>query len=994
MNLTEEQHKAITLEKNVSVIASAGTGKTTVLTQRFINTYKKRHTPLYNILAFTFTEKASREMKERILKDDSISLDMSPALNISTIHSFCHNVLINFGSILGLSQDFTLFDEQSYSLWKELKLNDWIESKIKKNDKTFIKFTKFYGMRNLKSITRQLLNKNLVTLPKEELICLNQDTELEKDHIEKFLNKQLSFQSSLLKERIEGNILSYDDLETLTIKLFNENPSILSRLQDRYKHILVDEYQDVSPAQFKIIKDLFNPEKNEIFIVGDPKQSIYGFRNADVHLFEEMKQSIENHGGETIYLTETFRTPASLLNYFNEVFSKIFTDGLYQRATTSKTEAQATLYKAPLPESRLSASELHANHAHQISSMINNLIENGVNKQEIAIILYARGPIKIYEKALQDNNIAYITETKKSLLELPLLNTVWHILCYISGDKSKITQTGILKNPFIQLSENLIDQIRINDNVFSDHTLDLFLSQRDKNNFCKLITGLDKWQSLSQSLNASEVCEIIAHDLAPKITIEESWYLSKFLETLKTFNNLNQSDLSQLKNSLLLIDTLQTPIESAKKHPNGVQLLTIHGAKGLEFEHVFLVPGKHRPNDGPIFLFKEKQGFHFKTHDCEVETTLKYKLDDTNSMLEIKENLKEESLNELKRLVYVALTRTKKSLYLFPDIPSQKLKKSLASDINNLTEIKNYNQWLYWLSENVQFEKPPALNSGEKQPVSTELVFQDILVEPLRIHKPILTVTEMETFSHCQKRFQLKYAMNVKAVKKTGDYLFNQPPKTKLSSRERGNLFHEILQYYKGDNLNEVIEQALFDQHITSQDDIRKECEDFIRKLENNPKIQPVLFSVHESFEEIEFSLELKEFILSGQIDKVIRYENENGTYSLMVVDYKTHSSRSEEEYRMLAQSFQFQMSCYALALRQKFKVSSVESMILFTNGPTHHKRLFSSEDLDNFKNSLNILGEDLLSRIRENQFNFTDDSNYCKKCGYFKEELCGITQT
>jgi len=1012
MNLTIEQKAAITTPKSLSVIASAGTGKTTVLTQRFLHCHLERETPLYNILAFTFTEKASREMKERVLgtrnkepgtEPRGISYEQAPQLNISTIHSFCHRLLKQYGGQLGLKSDFEIYDPESLALWQESKMNSFVKYNIDEGEESFTRFLKYYGFQNLKETVRKLLQMDLSALKQSALNCINKPDEVDVESITAFIKTTQSFQKDLLNEKICNQLISYDDLEILCLQLLTSYPEILKELQQRYKHILVDEYQDVSPRQFELIKKLYDPDQNEIFIVGDPKQSIYGFRSADSRLFFTMTEMIVNHGGEKIYLTETFRTPKALQDYFNKIFPKVLPAKAFHKATTHKELPDAKVFTNTLPEKRENAPVRHTLFAEKITEMITNLIESGTQPEEIAILFYAKSPMDYYQQALAKNKIKVLTEPTLSFFDNPLIVTAWHILNYLAGQQDKITQVGLLRNPIFSFSESFIDHLikSSSDSIFSEQTIDLFATHKDRETWTELYNKIQRWKTLSQSLFAAELFETIVNEMKPDQDLQEIQLVQKFSSMLRSWQKQDLYSLLNVKSLLKSSESMEMSQKSTDGHAEGVRLLTVHGAKGLEFEHVFVVPGTKKPNDRSLFMFQQEQGFLFKTHDCEFEKTLKYQLEETEAYTEQKEVQKKSDLEELARLIYVALTRAKKCLYLFPERPSLNTLKALEKNTTDTSIIKNFNEWIYWLTifpgkeYTTSLWQPNLFQAQSPKDKQTHRHTDTQLANPLPLTpNHTLTVTELETFHHCQKRFELKYLNNIRPLRHSGPTT-NHKAKTHLSPKERGTLFHEILQFYeyqRDDNLDTVIDQALFNQHLIDKDDIiRSECHLFINKLKQDLLFQKILFENLNSYEEVEFSCELRNFTLAGQIDKVVQIKDENGREKWMIIDYKTHHSFSEEERDRLAQEFSFQMASYALAITKRFRLSDIDTLILFTSGPSYRILHHSKEMLEDFETQINDLYDQFTEKLVQPEFLLTKDKNICRNCGYYRDDYCGI---
>lgn len=998
MNLTEEQQKAVETPKSLSVIASAGTGKTTVLTQRFLNCHFARHVPLYNILAFTFTEKASREMKERITRHPDIEVSLLPQLNVSTIHSFCHRVLKQHGSIFQLKPDFELFDEDGFQLWLKDRVNEFLRDNLDKKDRTFVRFLKYYGSAHLKRTVSSLIKQDLQFLEQEELQSLSSAYEDQKI-LSDFLQQIQKFQKKLLHQRIENQLITFDDLEWLTCELFQTQPQILTKYQKRFRHIMVDEYQDVSPRQFHLIKSLFNPEFNQVFIVGDPKQSIYAFRKADYRLFFKMTELIENHGGETIYLTQTFRTPEKLQSYFNHVFSKAFPENLFQNGITTKNDPQSQILCTTVPESKEKSEIRHQEYAKIIGEQIQSLIENGTSSSEIAILFFSRSAMDFYQKHLTQLELPVQAGQQLQIFDDPLILTAWHSLNYLGGRQDKITQVGILRHSPLGFSEGFIDHIIRSESpsLFTEQTMDLFSTQKDRESWSHLGQLMSRWKHLSHTLFANELFQTILNDLNPHYNPLKA---KAMMQVIRSWQQQGLFYLHQVANLLFDLEAMNLsylPLSSEK----GVQLLTIHGSKGLEFEHVFLVPGSRSPVDLDIYLHQAGKGFHFKAHDCEKESSLKYQLELTEEYKQAKQNEADLDKAELLRLLYVALTRSKKSLYFYLEKPSQVLSKALNKNPNDVSVIKSYNEWLYWLTQIQGQSHLDDISKFTAYETPKESLPPELPQEhhpSVRAVKSVLTVTELETLFHCAKRFELKFLKGIRPIRKT---LFfkdapqqSQHPKNRLTPLERGNLYHEILQFYEPErdqNLDTVIEQALFNQHIPdSSGAVKTECHMFMQKLKQHSQISPLLFENKISYEEVEFQLDLETFQISGQIDKLVCSENVQSP-KWMIIDYKTHHTHTPDQRDQLTQEFSFQMGCYALAMTERLGIDSIDVMILFTSGPDYRLLSFDQEKLRDFKAQLNHLFELYQQQLQDSAFPTTLHPERCHLCPYQRDDYCGV---
>ncbi|OVE82623.1 hypothetical protein BVY03_00490 [bacterium K02(2017)] len=1008
MNLTNEQQQAVTSPSSVAVIASAGTGKTTVLTQRYLNCYLNNNVSLYNILAFTFTEKATREMKARIIQSDHLNLEQVPLLNISTIHSFCLRLLRRHGYLVGLKSDFQIIDDTGFKLYQQRILNDFIAQEIIEKNTGFIKFIKFYGVSNLTKTITDLFKEDLINLKPQDIKILNLESDLDHQTLESLIKSTKDFCIQLQNNRISKQQITYDDLEYLCLKILKQSPTIIQELQQRYKHILVDEFQDVSPRQYKLIKTLYNPEHNKLFIVGDPKQSIYRFRQANHTLFYKMSDLIKNHQGECIYLTQTFRTPQKLLKFFNHVFPKLITHQTYQNGSSPKVDANSYIYAQPIPLELNKETNKHIYHAQKTANLTNSLIQNNCDPKEIAVLFFSRTQMAHYEQAFTELNIPYCSDNKTTFMDDPLILTVWHILKYLSGIKDKISQVGIIRNNIFNLSEGFIDHLNKSkgENIFSEQTLDLFAPHEDKEIWIHLCNKLNKWGQNADCLSAAELFETICLEIVNNPPTKQKVLINHVSNIIQSWQQQGVFYLFQAKVLIQKLGDLNPSQNNLiKDEQKGVQFLTIHGSKGLEFNHVFLAPGSRSANDSSLFYFEPNKGFVFKTHDCDQEKTLKYQLEEPESFLGIKAKEKEMDLEELTRLIYVALTRAKQCLYFIVDKPSQVFIKSTKKNPAETKIIKNYNEWMYWLTQidGKEFitEQMPELSKSNNKAILDSCppkttIQQSTSKPPSKTLTSILTVTEIENFYHCHQRYNLRYLKRIAPIKQHNQTSDNDINIQKnLSAIDRGNFYHEILQYYdynRNNQLDVVIDQALFNQHIIDDKNlIRPEAHELIDKIKHDSFCEKLLFDNLESFEEIEFSLKLNDFILTGQIDKLVKTKDDQGIPKWVIIDFKTHYIKDQSQREQLIKKFSFQMSCYALAISKKYNLHEIETVILFTSGPSYHIIEHTHKQLNDFEELLNKNYQQYKTSLAANIFNLTNDEENCKTCGYFKENYCGI---
>src|SRR3712207_994556 len=289
--LNKEQYKAATaIEGPVLVLAGAGSGKTRILTYRIAHMIEDLGIPQYNILAITFTNKAAGEMKDRIKKLVSNSID---SMWVSTFHSCCVRILRREIDKLGYSKNFAIYDSSDQKnlvkqCMKELNIND-------------------------KDINeKEIISK--IGKQKDNLITAE---EYKKRNEKDFRKNKIADVYLLYQKKLKNsNALDFDDLIFKTVELFKKNPDILEFYQNKFKYIMVDEYQDTNKTQYQLVKMLASSHRN-IFVVGDDDQCIYQWRGADIKNILDFEGDYPE--AKVIKLEENYRSKANILNAANTV---------------------------------------------------------------------------------------------------------------------------------------------------------------------------------------------------------------------------------------------------------------------------------------------------------------------------------------------------------------------------------------------------------------------------------------------------------------------------------------------------------------------------------------------------------------------------------------------------------------------------------------------------------------------------------------------------
>lgn len=589
-NLNEKQQEAVKeTEGAVLVLAGAGSGKTKVLTTRVAYLINEKGVNPRNILAITFTNKAATEMKERISK----MVENSNKIQISTYHSLGLLFIRENCEKLNYQSNFTILDsEDALTLIKKIMKEKGID------DKTF----------NPRAI------RNAISSAKNELIDAKSYekyalTEFEKKVYEVYLNYE--------KRLKLGNSLDFDDLLMLPIILFKNNPDILSKYQDRFEYILIDEYQDTNYAQYMLSKLLSAKYKN-IFVVGDIDQSIYAFRGANYKNILNFEKDYPNN--KTILLEENYRSTKCILNVANDIIKNNKQRKEKNLWTQNNDGEKITYHKA----------ENEKDEANYVKNEIQKLIDNGVEKSNIAVLYRTNAQSRIIEEELLHHNIPYKVVGSFYFYNRKEIKDLISYLKLIYNPHDDISLLRIINTPKRGIGLKTIENLTlkaISENKSIYEAIDSGKELQFKN-------IIEKIKQKQEELSLTELIDYILNETGLKQELENE----KTIESEIRLENLNEFKTVarnfEDKYGIISLDefldsiSLVSDIEEHKDNKDVITLMTIHSAKGLEFDYVFLMGMEET-------LFPHR-----------------------NSLLD------SEQIEEERRLCYVAVTRAKKKLYL------------------------------------------------------------------------------------------------------------------------------------------------------------------------------------------------------------------------------------------------------------------------------------------------------------------------------------------
>ncbi|MEG2457330.1 MAG: 3'-5' exonuclease [Bacilli bacterium] len=570
------------------VLAGAGSGKTKVLTERIVKLINDGINP-NNILAITFTNKAAKEMKKRITLRIG---DISSSIYIGTFHSFGLKVLRENYASIGYKKNMTILDRDDTSsiikrIVKELNL-----------DKD--EYTPGY-----------ILNK--ISFAKNEGLTPEEYAPYMKNKIDDNVVKIYENYDRMLKE---NNSLDFDDLLTLPVTLFKKDKEALEKYQEHYKYILVDEYQDTNQVQYELCKLLAHKYKN-IFVVGDVDQSIYAWRYANYENILNFEKDYKTT--EVIILEQNYRSTKSILDAANSVIKN----------NTKRKEKSLWSELGDGEKIEYIITDNEKEEAKYISRETKNLMDKGYELDNIGVLYRTNAQSRVIEEEFLKENIpfkivgSYYFYNRKEIKDLiSYLNLIYNTSDTVSLER-------VINVPKRGIGTKTIENLR---NKSNELNLSMFESIEGgkEEDFKKIVLELiEDSKSLSLTQIVDDVLSKtgmkkeleIAADLESEIRLEN---LEEFKSITASFEERGIYTLEEFLENIALVSDMR----EYRENENGVQLMTLHSAKGLEFDAVFLVGMEEG-----IFP-------HYRSQESEDE------------------------LEEERRLCYVGMTRAKKALYL------------------------------------------------------------------------------------------------------------------------------------------------------------------------------------------------------------------------------------------------------------------------------------------------------------------------------------------
>ena len=600
--LNPEQRAAVEQTQGpLLVLAGAGSGKTRVLTCRIAHLIDSG-VPAWKILAITFTNKAAREMVERV---DALSGESGKDAWVSTFHSCCARILRRDIEKLGYKREFAIYDEDD-----RMTVIKGVAKSLELSDKEFPP----------KAIKAAISDaKNRMLTPREWL----------KDAGDNFRNRKLCEAYEKYEIALRGNnALDFDDLLIKTLELLSEHPPVLQYYQDKFDYVLVDEYQDTNIAQYQFVRLMAGGKRN-LCVVGDDDQSIYGWRGADIRNILEFEKDFPDC--KVIKLEQNYRSTANILDAANQVIAH--NAGRKEKALWTQCDPgdKVGLYHAMDERDEAAFAAL----------MSKKLINQGMRPGEIAVLYRTNAQSRVLEEAFVRAGVPNRIYGGQRFYDRKEVKDLIAYMRALVNPDDDVSVRRIINEPKRGIGDSTVEALAL---YAGENELSLMAAALDSegaglsSRAQRLVGGFaDLMVELTEAMYTMSITEFTS------ALIEKTGYV-KALEESKTEENQTRienirelegavSEFAKLNPEGTLTDFLEnvaliTDVDNLNETSGAVTLMTLHSAKGLEFDAVFLVGMEEGVFPLSRALFDET------------------------------------ALEEERRLAYVGITRAKKKLYL------------------------------------------------------------------------------------------------------------------------------------------------------------------------------------------------------------------------------------------------------------------------------------------------------------------------------------------
>ena len=596
--LNDKQREAASqIDGSILILAGAGSGKTRTITYRIAHMIENVGISPYSILAVTFTNKAAKEMRERV---EELVGDVAKACTISTFHSFGMRLLRMYGKEVGYNSNFTIYDTDDQ----------------KRIVKAILKGQNL-SINGVKLTERDLVS--MISKIKEQIKTLDEYSVMNKQIVEVYdkYNRAL----------LESNAMDFSDILLNTYKLL-QKPEILEKVQNKYKYIMIDEYQDTNNLQYKII-DLIARKSSNLCVVGDENQSIYGFRGANILNILNFETNYNN--AKIIKLEENYRSTTTILDAANELIKN----------NKSSKDKKLWTQNGKGDLIKVLACDNARDEVSRIIEIIKENHQNGIAYRDMTILYRTNAQSRLFEEGFLRYNIPHKVFGGISFYSRAEIKDIIAYLSIIVNPQDELNLQRIINVPKRKVGEKGIEKIityarENNLNLLEalSHIKEISgLTVVGKEKILEMYDIIKELKDLSYTETASYIVQTLIDKIKYIDYIKENYSDAEArIENIDEFKN-SILELENVVGELRLNEYLEnvsliSATDDLEEKSDYVKLMTIHNSKGLEVPIVFLVGFENEIFPGSRAMFEEKE------------------------------------MEEERRLCYVALTRAEKKLYL------------------------------------------------------------------------------------------------------------------------------------------------------------------------------------------------------------------------------------------------------------------------------------------------------------------------------------------
>ena len=952
-SLNEQQRDAVThTDGPLLIIAGAGTGKTTVLTKRVAWLIQEQDVPSESILALTFTEKAAEEMEQRV--DQLLPMGYTD-LAIDTFHGFCDKILKEFGLEIGLDTNYTLLTQADQWLFLrnflfELPLRTY--RPLGRPNAFLAELAKHFSRAKDEDISpRQYIEwaESAVNAAEED-----EDREEAKAFLE-LANTYEAYQQLMTRE----GYMDFGDLIMYTLKLIRERPAVRKKLQQRFQYVLVDEFQDTNIAQMELVKLLAAPHNN-ITVVGDDAQAIYKFRGASVSNILQYRETYKD--AKQVVLTQNYRSTQPILDLayasiqFNNPDTLEFKEGIDKKLTSAIGGGESPRHFHEKTVER------------EALAVVNTIIDlknedPSASWEDNAILVRSNSHAEIFATYLAAKGIPFTFRAAKGLYSKP---TIMDLLAYLrvladphdSVSMYRVLSMPVLAFPHTDLTLLSASAQRSSDPLFRkllEHNTVAGVSEEGREIVDIFVEMLQRHAKRSREEEVGTIVlsfledtgllkDLKADDSAENVAILQE--ITLFFKRLQEFAETgNTATVKQFIDELdLLIEAGEDPSPVMQGDtPDAVQLMTVHGSKGLEFRNVFVAN-----------LVSDR----FPTRKRREALPLPDAL--------VKEQLPEQDphLLEERRLFYVAMTRAKERLYLSSAVDyggkrKKKLSRFLLEIRPKLQELQPKDPEQVGL-----FEDVAAKIAGPAAPV---------VVQKKHELPSKLSFSQIKAFETCPRQYEFSH---IHRIPGKGSHVFSY-----------GKSIHAALQHFyqglldgrepKREELVELLDMHWVNEYYQSalhSKERKKEAKEALNKyFDRYENVMKAPYAVEKGF-----NLKVGQYTFKGFIDRMD--QEDDGT--ITIIDYKSGSPPKKQK----DVDENVQLSLYALAVQEVFEMTPGRLVLEYVDAGERWETQRSQEELNQLKDEL----LETVAEMQDSDF-LPTPGFHCQFCDF--KNICDAAQ-